>query len=363
MRLDRHLWSRLAMPLIMFALLCYASWAYCHLLCYREIYRKFGHKSTAVGLMCGEVVLVILVVSIWVQLFALGPGKQPKILPFRILPDGAGTDTEEGDGKNLSLEIPDTIIPPEIYQCDPQGYPLWCTACKSIKANRTHHSSTLGYCVPRFDHYCMWIGTVVGRKNYRLFVQFALYLWCFCILVIASTASFLSRIIASRQTIPRVNPNILITFGLCCMATLMVGPLFMSHSYYMAVNLTSLEVIATKRRSKATKNWLCFLNPVDGLRYVFEFKAVDAQNYWDKKDILVNLKEFMGTSYWRWFLPVGANVSYHSPKTFEFEDVLGSYNEIISDRLRELLMDKISKGEYLATFRAEGDKFQSGSYE
>ncbi|SCU88675.1 LAFA_0E13982g1_1 [Lachancea sp. 'fantastica'] len=360
MRLERFWWFRAWAPIVVLALLSYASWAYCYELCYNEIYLNFGHESVAVGLMCGEVALTVLLIVLWIQMVVVGPGVQPKLLPFRLFPDIETIDTEN-DGSIDSAKNdagnrpPQSIRPPKLYQCDPQGYPLWCSACQSIKANRTHHSASLGYCIPRFDHYCFWIGTVVGRKNYRLFVQFALYFWAFCIFVIASVASYLPRIIRSRDKIPRVNPNIIVTLALCCMATLMVGPLGSAHIYYMAVNKTSLEVIATKRRSKATKNWMCYLNPADGLRYVFEFRALDAQDYWNKHNALRNLKEFLGPNMYTWLLPLGTGIKKHTPQSFEYEDVLLSYKEDPSDSLLQLLQDRISQGDYLITFRAFGD--------
>ncbi|CEP63705.1 palmitoyltransferase PFA5 LALA0_S09e00650g [Lachancea lanzarotensis] len=369
MRLDQYWWFRAWAPVVVFALLSYASWSYCYELCYNEIYLNFSQKSVAVGLMCGEVVLTALLIVLWVQIVAVGPGKQPKILPFRLFPDIGPNDAEDDDNdddeddSNMTGKKTDigtiqqtTIRPPTLYQCDPQGYPLWCSTCQSIKANRTHHSAALGYCIPRFDHYCFWIGTVVGRKNYRLFVQFALYFWVFCIYVIASTASYLPGIIRSRDRIPRVNPNILITMALCCMATLMVGPLSSAHIYYMTVNKTSLEVIATNRRSKAKKNWICYLNPANGLRYVFEFRALDAQDYWNKHNAFSNLKEFMGPNVYTWFLPMGTSIRKHHPHTLEYDDVLLSYKEEPSDSLLQLLQDRISNADFSLTFRAFGDK-------
>ncbi|CUS23779.1 LAQU0S11e04104g1_1 [Lachancea quebecensis] len=352
-RLEQHLWFRCIAPIIVLGLLTYATWSFCHQLCYNAIYRKFGQRSVAIGLMVGEIILVLFLIFIWFQMVLIGPGRQPKLLPYKIMPEDE-SDTD-GEAKEGSQGTRQSTNPPRIYQCDPQGYPIWCTSCQSIKANRTHHSSTLGYCIPRFDHYCFWIGTVVGRKNYRLFVQFAFYFWAFAIFVIVSTASFLPRIIRSRPHIPRVNPNILITLGLCGMATLMVGPLFLAHTYYMMVNRTSLEIIATKRRSRATNTWLCCYNPVDGLRYVFEFKALEVQDFWNKRNILTNLKEFLGNNYLMWFVPFGTNIKYSHPKSSDVADVLGPYQELCGKRLYDELQHRIETGNYVAAFKAFGD--------
>ena len=302
--------------------------------------------------MVGEVLLVLILAITLAQIICIGPGQQPKLLPFRIVADSE-SESDEKDGSEAATR---SIKPPRIYQCDPQGYPIWCTACQSLKSNRTHHSSTLGYCIPRFDHYCVWIGTIVGRKNYRLFVQFAFYFWLFTIYMIASIASFLRRIIKSRSQIPRVNPNILVVLALCCMAMLMVGPLFLSHTYYMMVNRTSLEVIATKQRSKATKSWICYYNPIDGIRYVFEFKALEAQDFWRKRGVLNNLKEFLGDKYYMWLVPIGSNIENHTPGSMAVSDVLGPYEEVFGSQLEDQLRGRIESGEYITTFKAHGDQ-------
>ena len=123
--LEQYLWFRCIVPSCVLALLCYASWAFCHQLCYNAIYKDFGEKSVAIGLMVGEVLLVLILAITLAQIICIGPGQQPKLLPFRIVADSE-SESDEKDGSEAATR---SIKPPRIYQCDPQGYPIWCTAC------------------------------------------------------------------------------------------------------------------------------------------------------------------------------------------------------------------------------------------
>jgi len=63
----------------------------------------------------------------------------------------------------------------DVYACEPDGLPAWCNYCWNWKPDRTHHSSALGRCVRRFDHYCPWIGGAVSEPTNKFFLQFAFY--------------------------------------------------------------------------------------------------------------------------------------------------------------------------------------------
>ena len=45
-------------------------------------------------------------------------------------------------------------------------------ACKLVKPWGAKHCSVTNKCVARFDHYCPWMGNVIGKRNLRDFVLF-----------------------------------------------------------------------------------------------------------------------------------------------------------------------------------------------
>ena len=44
----------------------------------------------------------------------------------------------------------------EIFVCEPDGKPRWCSTCCQWKTDRTHHCSEAGRCVRKMDHFCPW---------------------------------------------------------------------------------------------------------------------------------------------------------------------------------------------------------------
>lgn len=63
----------------------------------------------------------------------------------------------------------------DAFVCDRYGLPLWCPTCCNWKPDRSHHSSDIGRCVSKMDHFCPWVGGMVGENGYKFFVQFTLY--------------------------------------------------------------------------------------------------------------------------------------------------------------------------------------------
>jgi palmitoyltransferase ZDHHC9/14/18 len=48
----------------------------------------------------------------------------------------------------------------------------FCDTCRIYRLPRMSHCSVCDNCVDCFDHHCPWIGTCVGRGNYRSFLGF-----------------------------------------------------------------------------------------------------------------------------------------------------------------------------------------------
>ncbi|CDW86519.1 palmitoyltransferase akr1 [Stylonychia lemnae] len=63
----------------------------------------------------------------------------------------------------------------------------FCETCLIFRPQRTAHCNICDNCVLKFDHHCMWIGTCVGKRNYKYFMHFltllkiyGLYVLIFC---------------------------------------------------------------------------------------------------------------------------------------------------------------------------------------
>lgn len=44
----------------------------------------------------------------------------------------------------------------DIFVCEVDGRPKWCSHCANWKPDRTHHCSDSGRCILKMDHFCPW---------------------------------------------------------------------------------------------------------------------------------------------------------------------------------------------------------------
>ena len=47
-----------------------------------------------------------------------------------------------------------------------------CHTCRTPKPARSKHCDMCGFCVPSFDHHCIWLNQCIGELNYRYFLSF-----------------------------------------------------------------------------------------------------------------------------------------------------------------------------------------------
>ncbi len=44
----------------------------------------------------------------------------------------------------------------DVFTCEGDGRPIWCSTCLNWKPDRTHHCREAGRCVKKMDHFCPW---------------------------------------------------------------------------------------------------------------------------------------------------------------------------------------------------------------
>lgn len=44
----------------------------------------------------------------------------------------------------------------EVFVCEGDGRPPWCTICMNWKPDRAHHCREIARCVKKMDHFCPW---------------------------------------------------------------------------------------------------------------------------------------------------------------------------------------------------------------
>lgn len=132
-----------------------------------------------------------------------------------------------------------------IFVCDYQGLPIYCETCHCYKPDRSHHSSDVGRCVRRMDHFCPWVGGMVCETNHKWFIQFLVYAAFFSVFVLITNAYMLSD---QQRRIGDLNAHIIVATG--------IGGLFSLFSVGMAgntihlafQNITTVETLDRARR-------------------------------------------------------------------------------------------------------------------
>ena len=133
----------------------------------------------------------------------------------------------------------------------------YCTVCGIVRPPRASHCRETDRCIERWDNYCPWVGTAVGRRNYGWFVAFvltstllALYVACASFAHLRYAAAVL---IASerRSVTPHATPAwvrsafeapiscLLVGYGLVVGAMLTVLSFY--HLFLIATNQTTYE--------------------------------------------------------------------------------------------------------------------------
>lgn len=346
-------WVKYAAPVMLLALMTYCTWGFAHRLCYNQLFKKLGRRSVAIGLICVVALLDALLIVVWCQIKIIGPGRLPKVAPYMILPE------ESVDGRDSELEsvIP-SLVPPLCYQSGPNGQPIWCNACGSVKTDRAHHSSDLNYCVPRFDHRCVLLGAVIGKDNYRLFLQFAMYMAILAVIVVVSICVFL------RQIRKDLDHNLIAILVIAILGYIMSTTMLSVHVVACILkNRTTVEVMAGKDTHK--HSYWCYYNAKDGSRYVVQLERDERRKLWRKRPVWRNFSEFLGSNVLFWFIPVG----FPSPSYQDLEahnsggyptlpTILGRYYESYGEESKEMIEKKIAENQYVTKFYAFGDRYR-----
>ena len=125
----------------------------------------------------------------------------------------------------------------------------WNDTCNLYQPPRAHHCSVNDDCIDKFDHHCPWVGTTIGRRNYRPFLGFVFGTAILCVFVIATCALQIkikydelpadaqSRNLKAMGKAPAAMIVLFVSFlGFC-----FVGVLSCFHAYLVATNQTTYE--------------------------------------------------------------------------------------------------------------------------
>ena len=134
----------------------------------------------------------------------------------------------------------------DIFVCNPDGRPAFCSSCLNHKPDRAHHCSEVDRCVLKMDHFCPWVGGIVSETSFKFFIQFLVYAALFCIMVLTTIAVFIAE---RRRTDPGfLDIHYFLILGISALFLLFAVGMAGSSIQLALVNSTTVENL--NRRSK-----------------------------------------------------------------------------------------------------------------
>ena len=127
----------------------------------------------------------------------------------------------------------------------------YCYSCSLYRPPRTSHCSLCDNCVERFDHHCLWLGTCIGKRNYRYFYFLTLCINLSGIFQIAYSLYYI--VIHSKKLKNKEKYNKFVLWGFVAISLydllfiiFFMGKLCLLHTWLVFHNLTFYENIKKK---------------------------------------------------------------------------------------------------------------------
>ena len=125
----------------------------------------------------------------------------------------------------------------------------YCYTCFHFRPPRTSHCAECDNCVEKFDHHCLWMGTCVGKRNYKYFYLVLSLTTILSLIQIFSCVGFI--IVKLKQE--NIKKILYIIISLSCVGffdlmffCFFLIKLFAVHSWLLTTGLTFYEHIKKK---------------------------------------------------------------------------------------------------------------------
>ena len=130
----------------------------------------------------------------------------------------------------------------------------YCYSCYLFRPPRTSHCAVCDNCVERFDHHCLWLGTCIGKKNYKYFYALLGSLNLNAIFQIIFCAYVISLEVKNIKNKENKGYSFIIVIGTIILYNLLfeiifIGKLFVLHTYLVFKGLTFYEYSKEKMKS------------------------------------------------------------------------------------------------------------------
>ncbi|KAI9811578.1 MAG: palmitoyltransferase pfa5, partial [Thelocarpon impressellum] len=281
-----NIWVSRLIPVVLLGAVSYASWVVVDLLCVDYLLRPSTDAApgprpgAAVAILVVYFILLLIMVATYLRLLQTiltNPGLVPRgprwyqeqrekmLADRRSHSDSSASkekpwthvDLEPGGSAAPQANVPGSspadspqaaaplvdFYSKDMFICEWDGQPRWCSWCLNWKPDRTHHCSEMGQCVRKMDHFCPWVGGIVSETSFKFFIQFVTYGGVFCAFTMTTMAIFVSE---RRHETGRLSVHWVMTLGLSALFMLFGFGMAGSSIHLTLLNSTTVENLSRK---------------------------------------------------------------------------------------------------------------------
>ncbi|XXH05918.1 DNA-directed DNA polymerase eta rad30 [Hypoxylon texense] len=253
-------WITRIVPIILVGAVSYASFVVVGRVCSTFLINKRREVGAAIVILVLYFILLLLMIATYLRTILtvfldtgvapLGPRveERRKNESETRRQGRRGTDFDSRlyyDGPDLDPDSPglEQFYTKDVFICENDGRPRWCSECLNWKADRVHHSSEINRCVYRMDHYCPWVGGMIGENSFKYFVQFTTYTACYCGLVLGATASSLRKQVSEGSSL---DAHFIAAIALAAFFGLFTFLMSFTSMRYIFFNMTNVDALSSR---------------------------------------------------------------------------------------------------------------------
>lgn len=254
-------WTTRTIPIVLAAAVGYVTYVTVARICSDYLINRQREYAVAIVILILYFILLLLMVATYLRtivvistdpgLVTLGPAaiaRRENEKNNRKLRNEGGLETQpyytppDSNPDSPGLE---QFYTKDVFVCENDGRPKWCSDCCNWKPDRAHHSSEINRCVYRMDHYCPWVGGIVGENSFKFFTQFTMYTACFCGLVLGAAGSTLRK---QLDLLGYFDVHLIAVMALGGFFGLFTFTMTMTNWRYISINMTNVDMLGAKSK-------------------------------------------------------------------------------------------------------------------
>lgn len=268
-----NIWTARVIPFLLLGLLIYSSWVITKLLCVDYLLAgsisppKPRETASAIVILILYYLLLLSVLICYgrlIQTVLTNPGYVPRSEEwYRQKEEQARQGRQDkasakrfsgsyekrtlkGDDVRHRGEPEEDFWRRDLFLCQYDGRPAFCSQCFTFKVDRVHHCSEVNRCVAKMDHFCPWVGGIISGNSFKFFIQFNFYAAIFTGFALIVMAYYF----AQRRSLDSsfVNAHWILVLAFAALFFLFTSGMFGSSLQLSLINSTTVENLSRKSR-------------------------------------------------------------------------------------------------------------------